>query len=237
MFKLGKAILVTGALTLAATAQATLIDFTDADQWSKGGTPRTESYGDLDVTLIAWDKYGNQVPFTNTRYDGNKPCADFGGQGLQCETDGVGIGDDEVTFEIEMLQVVFSEAVDIKAITLLDLFYRTGSDPIAEQATIGTDPIGLNYGIWEGTANNDRTGFFKATVDNAITTQGSALFNDVTSLYFGAHSHLGNPRYSDFALAAIELVDVPEPSTIALFGLGLVSLFGARRQQKRQAQS
>jgi hypothetical protein len=235
MSKLGISLI---AASLAfGTAQATVIDFTDADKWGASGTPRTESYGDLDVTLIAYDKFGSMVPFTNTSYDGKKPCESYGGLGLDCELDGIGIRDDEVSFGVEMLQVSFSSAVDIKAITLLDLFAYSGSDPFAEQAVIGLGPLTASpsYGVWEGTANNDRTGFFTADLGNATDLTDINLFNDVTTLYFGSHGYFGSPSFSDFALAAIEIVDVPEPGSFALFGIGIISLYGARRQQKKKA--
>ncbi|WP_320822057.1 PEP-CTERM sorting domain-containing protein [Reinekea sp.] len=222
-------------IVVASAAQATLIDFTDADQWSASGTPRTVSYGDLDVTLTAYNLFSQQVPFTNTPYDGQAPCADYGGQGLQCETDGIGIGDDEVTSSVELLKVVFSSAVDIKSITLLDLFGSSPDDPIAEQATIGSDLNYLNYGIWEGIADNDHTGFLTATLDNALDSASAGLFTGVTSLFLGAHPFLGNPHNSDFALAAIELVDVPEPGTLLLFGMGLLSMLSLRRIVKHRA--
>jgi hypothetical protein len=236
MSKLTNAFLIASALIVGA-AQATVIDFTDADLWSTSGTPRTESYGDLDVTLIAYDRYGTMVPFTNTTYDGKKPCESYGGLGLACERDGIGIGDDEVSFGIEMLQVSFSSAVDIKSITLLDLFAYSGSDPYAEQAVIGLGPLTASpsYGVWEGTADNDRTGFFTADLDNAIDLTNSSMFDDVTTLYFGSHGAFGSPRFSDFALAAIEIIDVPEPGSFALLGIGLISLYGARRQQKKKS--
>jgi len=234
MLSYAKGWLAASALIVAASAaQATLIDFTDADQWTASGTPHTVSYGDLDVTLIAYNLFGQQVPFTNTPYDGQAPCADFGGQGLQCETDGIGIGDDEVSSGVELLRVIFSSAVNIKSVTLLDLFSSSPDDPFGEQASIASDVNYLNYGIWEGIADNDHTGFLTATADNALDSTSSGLFTGVTNLYLGAHPFLGNPHHSDFALAAIELVDVPEPGTLLLFGMGLLSMVGLRRMAKR----
>lgn len=249
--------LTAASMWFSAAAHALVIDFTDLSLWGETGAsaPTTVNYGGLDVTLSAYaaaysppaDFFASPVPYTNTPYDGQTPCSDFGGIGLACEGDGIGIGDDELTFiqyedteqdfELiygELLHVSFSEAVDISSITLLDLFGYSGSDPAPEKAGIVSLGFSGGYvGVWEGTAENDGTGFLTATLDNAEESLGSNGFSGVTDLFFGSGDILElNPYgFSDFSLAAITL-NVPEPSTLALLGVGLLSLISARRRTR-----
>jgi len=54
----------------------------------------------------------------------------------------------------------------------------------------------------------------------------------VTSIeFFADTAKLSSPDNTDFALAGIRTVDVPEPGTLALFGLGLLGL-GIARSRK-----
>jgi hypothetical protein len=228
---------------IAGSAQALVIDFTDLDLWSVSSntSSKTVSYGDLDVTITAYREGRRGRTYysdlNTTAYDGQTPCEDFGGVGLDCESDGVGIGryDDEIGAR-EWLSIEFSEAVDIASITFLDLFAYSGSDPQPEGAEVySLDSDGeFEFGKWKGTANNDHTGFLDATVNNGLTTD-LGIFDDVTMLFFTAGCGWCN-CYSDYSVAAVELLrEVPEPGTWVLLGVGLVSLVVTRRQQQKKA--
>ncbi|MEJ2042693.1 MAG: PEP-CTERM sorting domain-containing protein [Reinekea sp.] len=232
MYNLSKAILLTAGL-IAGSAQALVIDFTDADQWSVSGHTKTVSYDDLDVTLTAYGSKGYGT-LTSTPYNGNN-CGSYGGAGLDCETDGIGIDDDEVTANNEYLSVDFSHAVNISSITLLDLFAKEQSDPYPEEALVISYYASgdHNLGIWEGTALDDRTGFLTATIGNAKQLSSPHIFTGVSSVTFGASSYFNNPVFSDFSLAAIELASpVSEPGSAVLLGVGLLSLVRLRRRRR-----
>jgi len=222
--------LAAAALTfgMAVPAQAALIDFTDGG-WSSTN-PR--NFGSLTVTLTAFDDTNTAVNFTETVFDGDPgQCGP-----LACESDGIGIGDDEVTFgtggktDVERLLVEFSKSVNISSIILLDLFGADSStDTPAEVVQMQFNGSGAGGG-WSGTAP-DTTGFFTATSGNADKLSDPNAFFGVSQIeFFADTAQLSSPDNTDFALAAI---NVPEPGILALFGLGLLGLVGSagRRRQ------
>jgi len=227
-----RTIAVTLALCLAGTAQAEIIDFTD-DSWSSNNP---QDVGGVTVELLAFGPDGEPTDFTQQGFDGDKDnCGP-----LVCERDGIGIGDDEVSFgegdkqEVERLLVMFSEGVDISAIFFLDLF-GVGDDgtnnPETAQIQVNLNGAGIGF---VGTAQ-DATGFFMGTSGNASFLSDPGAFLGVTELEFFADTggSLISSANSDFALAGIELVSVPEPGTLALLGVGLLGMGFARRQRAR----
>jgi len=112
-----------------------------------------------------------------------------------------------VTNTTESLTVSFRPAVDVINVYLLDLFY---GEP--EYAVIT-----LNSGtptVLRGT--NDLGGLRITGISGA----------DITSIVFEAEG-----RFSDYALAAIEVTSVPEPGTLVLLGSGLLGLGIVRRKK------
>jgi hypothetical protein len=231
----GSAGVALAAVLAVAPAQAALIDFTDGG-WS---TANPRMYGGIEVTLYAFDENSNFVGFTETPFDGD--IAQCGPLALACESDGIGIGDDEVSFgnqsgantpkeEVERLVVQFSTAVDIDSVVFLDLFSQASStDTPAEVAQFQVNGNGAGGGF-TGTAA-DRTGFFVGTAGNADPISDPEAFLGVTQIEFFADTlRLSSPDNSDFSLAAIRTA-VPAPGVLALLGIGLLGLgLGAKRR-------
>ena len=207
---------ILGSMGLAALliatlpAQATLIDFTasNSNPVNAGGVTAT-------VT--------GSGSLTWTAFDGNAGAAPCLTSLLACDNDGIGIGDDEITFNTEWLLVSFSQAVNVTNIHLFDLFGindDAAGNP-AERAWMGfynSSSILLDSWLITGTAA-------PGTVSGYATRAG--LVGSVSSVRF----YTNEVANSDFALAGIEFVAVPEPSMLMLLGGGLLG-FGLIRRRR-----
>ncbi|PCJ45704.1 MAG: hypothetical protein COA99_04340 [Moraxellaceae bacterium] len=191
----------------SATSQAAWIDFTSAD-WS--GVQGQSSFTQDGITVSSSN--GNMT-FNST---GDQQGCKNSGADLACAGDGIGIGDDEITGQSnQSISVTFDSAVDIIQIELLDLFQGEGPAGADEVAVITVLNIDTTF-----SNPNQVVGGYLATGFQA---------NGVTNLTLTAQ----NDSYSDYALARITTIDVAEPASFALFGLGLMGVGALRRRAKK----
>ena len=201
------------AIFFTSMSHALLIDFTASNPWS--GAAGLSSFSSGGVTLTANGGDG-QLTFNSGAME-QAGCNAAGFVGLACDGDGIGIGDDVVGgfgTNLERLTITFNPVVDILNIVLLDLF--TG-----ETAFIRT--TGAGFRNFNTRVGGDVNGSGGVNVVGLMT-------NGVRQLQFRRDGRLA--ANSDFSVAAIEIVAVPEPGVLALFGLGLLGL-GFTRRKKR----
>jgi hypothetical protein len=140
----------------------------------------------------------------------------------QDDRDGIGIRrsyeDDEIEAE-EILKVRFQEKVFLSAIYVADLFFErgyseTGHYRIDDGAWVEIDALSL-----PGTGRN---GEHVIAFDSPVPL--------VDRIEFRALGRVGKQNH-EYALMGFDATPVPEPSTAALLGLGLVAL--AARPRRR----
>ncbi|MCH2159712.1 MAG: PEP-CTERM sorting domain-containing protein [Oleiphilaceae bacterium] len=207
------------AFLVASTANATLIDFTNDDHWASNGEKTASHTYDsgLEVTITS-----HPGAFTN-KTEG-KACS-TALTGLMCQTDGLGVRDDEISFGNEYIKVEFSQSVDVDWIAFLDLFIEGPNLNTPELAKVRVNGDENSVFGFEGDQTRNTVGWFQTSGDN--------FFSGVTMLEFFADANSGDeisPGNTDFALAAINVTEVSEPGTLALMGLGVLALVGARKR-------
>ena len=194
--------MATGALP----ASAALIDFTDNTTGFSGS-----------IGLISWTLTGSSAPNTNE----GGPSSSIGV--LLGDNDGVGIGDDEITYGGEYLTLNFSEQVTLTAAYYLDLFIA----PEIQDFEVANITIGSAPGAADASANADDV-FQNGWGYRELTNLG--LFG--SSFTFWAGGGNDNRGSADFALAAVDISPVPLPAGLVLLGTALAG-FGALRRKRQ----
>ncbi|MGR3343204.1 MAG: VPLPA-CTERM sorting domain-containing protein, partial [Paracoccaceae bacterium] len=168
------------------------------------------------IGLISWSLTGSSAPNTN---EGGP--SSFGV--LLGDNDGVGIGQDEITFGGEYLTLTFSEQVTLTAAYFLDLFIA----PKIEDFEVANITIGSAPGAADAFANADDV--FQNNFGYRELT-GLGLFG--SSFTFWAGGGNDNRGSADFALAAVDISPVPLPAGLVLLGTALAG-FGALRRKRQ----
>jgi hypothetical protein len=220
--------LITGVATfcLCNNAMATLLDFTDSSLISSLSTISNGYSGSIDGIGFSLTSEDGTVNF-NESYDGSSRsgCQSTGGV-LQCDTDGAGITDDEITgFQVsdQTLTLTFDSAVSLTGFYFLDLYINPNGSGAKEQATISIDGVLFD------------------TVD-AIGATGDGGYADLLTTPILAQTiqltAVNNPSFwddfnNDYSFAGVDVnTNVPEPHTILLLGAGLVGMAGVKRFKK-----
>jgi hypothetical protein len=223
--------LFAGAMAYSSIANAVLIDFTTsgATNWL-GGSTQFNFVGGLGVRVTSFvgGVQGGNLNADNVNTLAGAPCDGL----LACSVDGIGIGDDEVSRigAGERLRVDFGNIVNVLEIGFLDLFDEP-SEPVEEASWSIDNTLTALDSVFGTGPNGPATNGFEA--DTTIVNLVGISFID---FFVAAGSNIN----SDFALAYIvtepgSIVGViPLPSSVYLFGTGLLGLgFLARRQRKK----
>ena len=249
-----KKLLASAAIAAAAfgAAQAAILDLTDRSDTVVGtydfgdglvdvysGVPKPQSDNPLHIKIGLTDivvRITGIGGTTNANENPRNDCAAV--TGLVCESDGLGINDDEISHsgstpqsvQLEFLNINDGKAapITITSLAFLDLFYKKG-----------TLPDDLDPAVNQESAIAELTGNAGTTVVTTLASSegggglGYALNGSVVSgitkivFYPGAGKDDGT---GDFALAAVGF-EVPIPGAVPLFLAGLGGLVAARRRR------
>ena len=205
------ALAMSGSVALASTVS---LDFTDSANFT-GGT--INGYN-VDVTAI------NGTLTSNVGDNGGCVAGDNADiHNLACDGDGLGVNNDEITYgsgssqQRIVVTIDIDRATRVESIELLDLFQNEGGAGIHEWAQLSINGGAVIDIVSEGNIG----GYVLYTLGQDYNT-ASIVFEFFTNIV----------AQSDFAVARINLSEVPIPGALLLFGSGIFGLGLFRRKRK-----
>lgn len=198
-----------------SSANAATIDFTTANPFAQPDVFGTS------VTVTA-----NGGAGTARAFDGGDalasgaPCQNAP---LACVTDGIGVGDDEITGNTEQsVDVLFGGSLAVTGFHFLDLFFNPNADDQEAAQVLFNDEVvaTFSFAALEPFQNDGGYGFF-----GIAPTQATAL----RFIAAAGNDGVSNP---DYALAGVDVQPVPLPASGLLFVAALGGLGWVSRRRK-----